>query len=468
MIIQRFTSYFIFHISCLLFITFTGLSQNLVIQKINIIGNDRTKRALIERELDFKEGDTLHTEQLTEQLERNRRKVFNLHLFATVSIESKNTDNQHIDINIAVHELWYIFPYPIIYYADRNFNEWYYDHNADPRRLIYGVALRHRNFRGRAEELKVNLQFGFVNAYEFFYKIPYIDKEKKIGVTYGLSYSANKNVRYKSSQDVLFDLKNESVINNRFYTNLVFRRRSKFYDFQYLELRYSQNSITDTIARFLNPNYFGNGQTKQHYWQITYAQVHDFRDRAQYPLRGSYMGGSITRYGLFAADNVGMTELLFDYNKYQPLSNRWYGSILTEARFVMPTKQPFTLSRGLGYGTDFIRGYELYVVDGQQYGYIKTNLKYEIFNKIMNIGKYLKVKQFNTMPLSIYPNAFFDVGYVANQYATENKSLLANQWLWGTGVGLDMVSYYNSVLRIYYARNHKGETGFRFSFAREF
>jgi hemolysin activation/secretion protein len=94
-------------------------------------------------------------------------------------------------------------------------------------------------------------------------------------------------------------------------------------------------------------------------------------------------------------------------------------------------------------------------------------LKFQLVNSKIHL-KFLKIKQFNTIPIGIYPNIFIDYGYVQNSLATENKSKLANKSIYGGGFGLDFVTYYNMVIHLSYVLNDRKERNFVFSIGREF
>jgi outer membrane protein assembly factor BamA len=439
-----------------------------VVQSIRFAGNVKTKERILSRELDFRAGDTLRQADLAERLELNRRKVFNTNLFVTVEATARPVGPQAVDVEFNLKEQWYILAFPVFTLADRNFNEWWYERGRDLRRTIYGVNLRHLNFRGRAEELKLNLEFGFANYYEFFYRLPYLDRAQKIGATFGVSYQNTKNLPYRTDADKLVYLLSEDLLRERFYANVIFRRRSKFYDFQYLELRYAQNRVADTVGRYLNPNYFGEGRTRQQFWVLAYTYTYDFRDKGQYPLRGHFFSAGATKWGLLPGDDLQQLDLTAGYSRYLPLSKRWFVAATLKGRLSLPGNQPFLQTRGLGYQNDLVRGYELYTIDGQSFGLLRTTLKVQALDRTFFLNPLRRLRQFNTLPLAIYPNVFFDAGYVRNAYPERNASTLANRYLFGTGAGLDFVTWYNTVFRIHYAVNDLGEAGIRFNLSREF
>ena len=437
-----------------------------VVQHIQLLGNQKTDDRIILRELDIHEGDTLRKADLAERLEKDRRKVFNTNLFLSVKLSLTNQTTQTADLQVEIKEQWYIFPFPVFRFADRNINEWLFQRGADLRRSIYGVNFRHRNFRGKAEELRVNLEFGFAQFLEFFYRIPYLDKSQKTGITFGVSYSDTKNLAYRTDLDKLTYLKSDDVLRKRFYTNVLLRRRNKFYDFQYLELRYSRNQITDTVLK-INPNYFLDGRKTQQFLQLSYSYIHDFRDKAQYPLRGHYLLLQANKYGLLPSDDLNQLDLIARHSIYHPLGKKWYFQTTAGGKLSFPQRQPFLQTRGLGYGQDLVRGYELYAIDGQSYAYLRNTLRWQWIDKTFDL-KFLKISQFNKFPLEVFPNIFADAGQVWNHYPELTNTKLGNKFLLGGGVGLDLVMWYNAVMRLNYSFNAEGESGFRFNLLREF
>ncbi|MBO9638877.1 BamA/TamA family outer membrane protein [Siphonobacter aquaeclarae] len=442
-------------------------SGYVIVKEIRLTGNRKTKDFIIRRELDFTEGDTLWQSSLSERIEKNRRKVFNTNLFVTADAKVDQTNPKEAIVEFDLREQWYILGFPIFQLADRNFNEWWYERNRDLSRTIYGVNLRHYNVRGRAEQLRVNLEFGFARYLEFAYRIPYIDRKRKLGVTVGASYNTTKNLAYRTDADKLVYLKGEDLLRERFYANVIFRRRNKYYDFQNLELRYATHTIADTVAR-INPNYFLNGRTRQKYFLASYGYTYDFRDKAQYPLRGFTFSAVLNRYGLLPGDDIDLTDLTVGFNRYKPLGGRWYFGMAAEAKTSYPQRQPYLQTRGLGYLNDLVRGYELFTIDGQHYAYIRNTLRYQLYDKKIFLKPLRKIRQFNTLPIEIYPNVFVDGGQSWNQYNKLNNSRFANHFLFGYGVGLDVVTWYNAVLRFHYAFTRDGVGGFRFNVAREF
>jgi outer membrane protein assembly factor BamA len=442
-------------------------TQHIIVGDIHIEGNHKTRATIIFREMALKSGDTLSKNLLSESLETDRRKIINTNLFITVDLLTRpNPDSIRTDVQVVVKERWYFIVLPVFQLADRNFNEWWYDRNRDLKRTIYGVYLSYGNVSGRADKLRFIAEFGFIPKFEVAYSLPYIDKAQKTGITVGSSYSTNKTMAFRTWNDKLDYLESDIINKERFYTYVTLTRRNKYYTFHGLDLRWSYTDIRDTIA-VLNPNYLLKDRTTQKYFQLTYTFTYDRRDNFQYPLRGQSAGIQFSKIGLLPSDDINQSFLYGSYRKYIPLSKRWYFNSGVRARLSVPKRQPYLQTIGLGYRNDLVRGYELYVVDGQDYALLKNEIKYKLFS-IQKHFSWIPVKQFNTIPLAAYINTFADAGYVWNHYPEFSNTKLGNSILYGAGTGLDVVTFYNIVARFNLNFNAKGERRFFFNISREF
>jgi hypothetical protein len=124
----------------------------------------------------------------------------------------------------------------------------------------------------------------------------------------------------------------------------------------------------------------------------------------------------------------------------------------------------------MGYEKIFIRGYEVYVIEGPRYVLNKTTLKKRIFSRAWELNNW-SLEQFNYLPIAIYIKAYADFGYTEN-YAAYSKSninsLLTNQFLGGGGFGIDIVSSYDVVLRLEYTFTTQKTKGFFLHLKKEF
>ncbi|MDF7820533.1 POTRA domain-containing protein [Runella sp. MFBS21] len=459
-------------------------TQKVVVRQVQIIGNFRTKERIIRREMDVKGGDTLTVFQLDSLLEYDRRKILNTNLFLSVELKKKvvvdttqlpfyTADAKWmggltmVDIEVVLKEQWYLLAFPVFELADRNFNEWWYERGRDLSRTIYGVYALHQNLTGNNDRLRLRAEFGFIPRLDIYYSIPYLDKKQRTGLTIGILRITNRSLAYRTNRDKLSFLGSDERTRERIVPYLTLTHRPKFYGYHSFSAQYSMTNVADTIAR-LNPNYFLGGKSRQRYLQLSYSHFYDRRDRGQYALRGYIYGFYVSKIGVLPSEDVDILEATFNWGQYIPLAKKLYFSYLTELKVATPARQPFLQTRGMGYGGDLVRGYELYVIDGPHYSYLKTNLRYQLLNRTFNLSKFIKLRQFNALPIAIYPNIYADVGYVRNPYPELNNSQLANRPLFGFGVGMDVVTWYNFVGRINYSFNHLGEARPYFAIGREF
>jgi len=122
--------------------------------------------------------------------------------------------------------------------------------------------------------------------------------------------------------------------------------------------------------------------------------------------------------------------------------------------------QPYFLTTGFGFNSMNIRGYELYAIDGQRLGVIKSNFKFEIIPRRVHNISWIKTEKFSKVFYALYANLFFDMGYANDKLYYKNNPL-TNQLLFGTGLGIDFITYYDLVFRFEFSVNKQGETGFR-------
>ena len=166
--------------------------DKLVIHDILISGNEITHESVILRELIFSPGDTVFKMQLLPTLQRSRDNLLNLAIFNFVFLNVKHLGNNLIDVTIDVTERWYIWPVPILEYADRNFNTFIND--WDWEKINYGAWLKWNNFRGRNELLTAKIRLGYIKEYALSYSKPNIGKKQTHGISFGFNATQQNEV----------------------------------------------------------------------------------------------------------------------------------------------------------------------------------------------------------------------------------------------------------------------------------
>jgi hypothetical protein len=110
----------------------------------------------------------------------------------------------------------------------------------------------------------------------------------------------------------------------------------------------------------------------------------------------------------------------------------------------------------LGYNDSYLRGLEYYVVDGVAGGFVRNTLGKEILFMRFKTG--LKSKTYGQIPFRFYVKGYGDLGYVYNSKNLAGNNL-NNRLMYTGGVGLDIISIYDIVLRIEYSFNQLNQRG---------
>ncbi len=446
-------------------------AQKVIVRSIILKGNYRTRDRIILREMTLHMGDSVRLSDLPGRIAWDQRNINNTTLFITVDVSTHitpaatSTELAQLDLTITMKERWYFIAYPVFDLADRNFNEWWYDRGHDFRRVIYGGRLSYRNVTGNNDRIQVIIERGFQQRTVLSYSKPYIDLVQKIGLRVDLAYITNKEIPYRTQFDKWVYVKSDEVLRERAYAAVILTHRRGLYHYHTLDTRYTRNTIADTIAK-LNPDYFLDGRTSQQYLSMSYAYRYDRRDNVVYPLQGTLLAGAVGVSGLLPKDDFRFLDLSASATRYWALGGRFYFAGNLRARATWPTRQPYYNLRGLGNAVDMVRGYELYVIDGQRTAIWRNSLRYQLFNVRKQLN-WLHVRQFNTVPVAAYLTVFGDTGYVSSSVAEQYQSRLANRLLAGTGMSLDVVSFYNLVMRFSGTVNAQGNVGFFFNLAQE-
>lgn len=434
-----------------------------VISDIIIQGNYITKTSIILRELTFKKGDTIKTSAWAFEILRSKNNLLNTTLFNFVQIDTVRLKTGELNVAIQVVERWYLWPSPIFQVEERNFNTWWEQDHHRLDKADYGLYLADYNMLGRKQVLKLQAQFGYTEQFGLGYSIPYLSKKQAGGLQFSFAYAQNREVPYTSVNNILTYLHVPTQIIRQYYTGSIdYTYRQGLYNTHYFELDYYSCTITDTLIK-LTKDYLPGNQNKASFPEVKYFFKRDMRDRAPYPLEGYYFDFSINEYGLGMKLNEETFNLLYfqsSFHKYWTITPHLYYEAEVEGKISQNGVQPYYLQRALGYSNSFVRGYELYVIDGNNYALVKNEVKFRILNVPVQNIPLLGMHQFNTTYYALYLTAFSDWGYVGAPNPNVTNNYLANTPLWGNGLGLDFVTYYDLVFRFEYSFNKLGQSGF--------
>lgn len=428
-------------------------------------GNDLTKDHIIAREMTFSRGDTLYWSNLKAGMEQSKNNIMNLRLFNFVEIEPITIDTNEVIVLVSVQERWYIYPVPIFEIAQTNFNTWW--ETKELRWLNYGVSVSHNNFRGLNQDLSFTLRFGYTKRFSASYTIPNLNRKQTLGLHLSARYYENGEITYNTTDNErqFFRIRGEKA--RKYYLYKVgLSYRENIHLRHYFEFSFFDAYVHDSIPK-LQPDYFVGGKARSRFLRASYLIAYDTRDYRRYPLQGLYLFGFLNQDGLGLVNKEGMNlfTTTAGFRQYHKLGERFYAAYSLEGK-VNWNEPPYYLVEGLGYSAD-VRGYEYYVIDGTRYGVFASNFKYEILKPTAIDLPLIPTEKFSKTFVALYGNLFFDAGYVYGPRFEENNSLV-NEYLYSGGIGLDLVTYYDRVLRLEGTVNALGEAGFYIHFKQAF
>ena len=433
-------------------------AESFFVDTVRIEGNDKTKRAIILRELEFQKGDTIAASRLEPLIKKSKSNLLNTELFNFVSIDKK-TRGRHVSIFINVTEQWYSWVFPVFEIADRNFNTWW--ETKDFSRADYGLLIIQENFRGRSEYLTMKMITGYNEYLNFQYKIPYIDQDKVFGLEFNAKTIRKHETKVITHDDELTFFKQEDTYPfKQNHGEIKLTYRPGINNVHALSFTYDDYSFHDTLLT-INPDYLDASHSNTRFMSLKYTLESDYRDYASYPLHGHYLKLSAAQNGIGLFDNeVNFWKIQGEYANYFQLEKRLYFASSFNGMLSREKNHPFFLNEAMGYSDFFVRSYESNVINGDAFGLVRSNLKYTLIPTKTFSLDFLPLKQFRKVFFALYLNIFADAGYVdgfANWNSNGNR--LPNNFLFGKGIGLDLVTYYEKVLRVEYSWNKNNEGG---------
>jgi len=437
-----------------------GNRKKIILRKIIISGNTVTRTSIIRRELSIHENDSLSADSLAAMLEQNKLRLFNLQLFNEVDQHTEQ-DGDELDWYIIVKERWYIIPTAIVQFADRNFNTWWVSEHHDLRRIAAGLTVTDKNFRGNLENLAVTAEAGYTQKLGIAYMRPYVNEGQTNGIGFSLSVSQSRQTYYATDSNKLLYAGTYSgpVVLRQLEGGISYLYRPAFASKHIFQLNYKDYSVSDTILK-LNPDYYTNKSTKARFVELFYRYEYNGVDNWNYSLQGfKLVTYAVVRKGFEGLDFQSYANV--EAGIFRNPLPKWYCSAIFRGRLMYPQEQPYYFQGGLGTQTDYVRGYEYYVIDGSNYGVLRLDLKREVFNNTYS----LPVTYFTAIPLRIYPKLFADAGYITTP--SPGNSFLSNRLLYSFGAGLDVVTLYDVKIRLEVAWNHLQQNGLYLHFNSE-
>jgi len=438
-------------------------TQKVIVGKIEISGNKKTLDNIIFRELVIVAGDTVTTDEFSKRVNQSRLNLLNTSLFNFVTFDTvpDNTGGMQavMNVKISLLERWYVWPVPVLQITDRNFNAWW--QTRDFTRINYGCDIKWYNFTGRMDELDATLQFGKNLQFSLAYQDPYIDKRKRFGIGFEAGYRNDREVGYITMNDELvFAFDHEGFSEEKFFSvNGTFR--NGIFTTHQLVVGFSGFSFADSLL-MLNPDFSYSGVNEPAFFNIYYKLKVDHRDIKYYPLKGWYADLELNKSGLgFNFEKpVNIAWAKSTTRLYSQIGKRWYTGISFIGKVSSSAWQPYFQIQALGYSRDYVRGYEYNVIDGKHFALVRTNVKFALLPERSYTIGFIPTPKFGQIHYACYLTAFADASYVWQpQWIGMNNNVLPRTLLAGAGLGIDLVTYYDKVVRIEYSLNKSGESG---------
>lgn len=429
-------------------------SSYLVVRNILVAGNKQTRTSIILREISTVPGDTIYLHDLAATLEERRKQLLNTSLFLNVTTNVKNWNGDEADLVFEVWERWYTFAYPIFKLADRNFNQWWVEKNHSLSRVNIGVSGTQENLTGRNDALNAALQFGYTQRFALQYTVPYIDKHFRHGLGIIASYNRNREVNDSTSLNKQQFFRKDEFLRQVYMVGLSYSYRRAINTRHQVFVNYNYEKVADSVA-IINPNYLGKGRTRVRFMDITYRLTYIKADSWVYPLKGVSIQAEVGKRGIPPLDDVDDFHFKLNMAKYWQLKPKTFAALGIRSMVKFSNEQPYINQQALGYHDDYLRGLEYYVIDGTSFAILKSTLRQELVSFKVKLP--IVPKKFNTVPVRIFAKAFGDAGYAHNKFP--GNSFLNDRFLYTGGVGFDIVSFYDTCLRIEYSFNQLGQKG---------
>lgn len=426
--------------------------SNVTIRKITIVGNKKTKPHIVTREVPVLEGQAYPMSFILNALQQGRLNLMNTALFVDASVDFTNWYNDSLDVLVDVKERWYYFPFPIFKPVDRNWNVWIDQYNVSFDRVNYGVKFLGNNITGRNDKLNIYLQNGYTRLVALTYENPFVGKSLKHGLSFELSFSQNREINYTTRDNQqIFYRDSSGFIRKKIVIGAGYSYRKGSLERHTVKVNYTFEEVNDTIA-VLNPKFFGDGRTRQGFPELYYRYQYLGVNYIPYPTKGFRWDFTFIKRGF--GGNMDLWQFNAKASKYWTLPKKIFYSLQADATLKLPFNQPFYNQPMMGYGDNYMRGMEYYVIDGVAGGMLRNTLRKQIFDLKWKTG--LNSRTYGTIPFRIFMKAYGDVGYAYNRNNVTSNNF-TNKFLYTGGLGIDILTIYDVVLRFEYSVNRIGE-----------
>jgi outer membrane protein assembly factor BamA len=383
------------------------------IDTIIVIGNKTTDEKIIFKELSFSANDSINLSII----EYNELRVYSTELFTRVKFFIFQDENEKNTLQIHVNERWYLFPYPIFGFRERNWDN-----------IFYGLGVAHINFLGLNQKVFGSLILGYDPNLRFHYINPnFIRKDYKLDMM--AMYSKTKNKSYGPSG--IIDDFDEYWYNAR----VSLGHRIDIYRHVGLSLGYNRIELSEMIPeKTLSKN------GKDEFFYLTVSGEINTRDLNEFPMQGELLSVYLRNYGL------GFSEIDFwqagvDIRKYILIAD---GHSLCFRGFTdisIGSRIPYYSNFYFGY-RERLRGSFKDIKEGANILGLFAEYRLILFGPKHLVIKDMPMPQLSVLRYGLAASFFIDAGEVWN-----NKNFRWNKFDTGFGFGLNFLLPYSIVIR---------------------
>jgi len=415
-----------------LVINFLSAQEKFTVKKIVFIGNEKTKKEVIARELSFGVGSQIDTSDLA----YSENRVYGTGLFNRVKIWAERDSGDSSIVYVWVNERWYIWPFPILGWKDR-----------DLKKMFYGAGLIHTNFRGRNEKLIFSFALGYDPWIEAEYLNPWVLGSKNLFYSVEVFYQRVKN------RSKILEEEFGSFYERHLSFALTFGKRYGLYKRFWGSIGFKEISTTGEVPYMKTLSPSGRDQMFVFGGGFRY----DTRDIPIYPSRGFLVSVGYKFNRLINCDcfflQGGLEFQGFKKIGIGLIASRFF--ILNSFGREIPVYSHFYF----GYN-ERIRGYFNDVFEGENIfgGTVEYRIPF-VKQKFFKWNK-APLEEFSILRFGVDLVLFGDFG---NTWFNREK-VLKLRYLSGCGVGINFILPYDLILSVGFARNVTGRGQFFIDF----
>lgn len=449
----KYFSIFVFSVFAICFTS--NLRAQIRINTIQVEGNHRTKNYILLRELPYHVGDQINKDSLTILNTISQQQLFNTSLFLSVKVTPTypiKNDSAIVDIQIQVKERWYFLPRPYFKWVDRNFSQWWNEQNRSLDRVNYGINLSQNNATGNNDKLVLGLIGGYTQQNILRYQMPFIDKKLKYGIGAGWQNYNQKEINYTTEKDKQVFAKTNQVVRTGYRANVNLLYRPNLFERHSLQFGFGKETLSDS-GFLIQPKFLASHKKEMNYADLTLSFTKIAFDYNAYPTNGN--GTELMAFQRFSKD-ASLTSIQFRKLKAHAFSK--HNFIFFESNSIVKFLPNYNYldSRLLGYGNLQMNGLEYYVVEGNAGTILKTSLHHSLGS--ITVKNPLTQKFLPEVKYDFWFRIFTNLGYVYSEHPL-NTNKLSNTLIRTAGIGLDVISIYDFVLKIDYSVNQLGDKG---------